>query len=409
MAAYAIKLPDIGEGTAEAELVEWTVKIGDEVAEDDIVAAVMTDKATIEIPSSVSGKVVWLGAAVGDKIAVGSDLLRLDVRENAQTSSRAMPVEDAPSHERADSQSATPASLPAKDVSPSLHPGGRPLAAPVVRRIAREQGIDLKSVRGSGPAGRILRSDLEAILAKPQERKQTDRPPTEVKVVGLRRVISERMAAAVHQAAHFSYVEEIDVEKLEDLRAALNARDGGGKLRLTILPFVLRAVSVAIREFPQMNAHFEAERGVLVQHAAFHAGIATQTSNGLMVPVLRNADRMSLEESATEIARLASAARDGTARRDELTGSTLTVTSLGSLGGLVTTPVLNLPEVAIIGINKIAVRPVWMGASFEPHRVMNLSSSFDHRVIDGHDAASFVRRLKGLLEEPAMMFIEAAH
>lgn len=409
MAAYAIKLPDIGEGTAEAELVEWTVKIGDEVAEDDIVAAVMTDKATIEIPSSVSGKVVWLGAAVGDKIAVGSDLLRLDVRENAQTSSRAMPVDASPSLGRADSQSVTPASLPAKDVSPSLHPGGRPLAAPVVRRIAREQGIDLKSVRGSGPAGRILRSDLEAILAKPQERKQTDRPPTEVKVVGLRRVISERMAAAVHQAAHFSYVEEIDVEKLEDLRAALNARDGGGKLRLTILPFVLRAVSVAIREFPQMNAHFEAERGVLVQHAAFHAGIATQTSNGLMVPVLRNADRMSLEESATEIARLASAARDGTARRDELTGSTLTVTSLGSLGGLVTTPVLNLPEVAIIGINKIAVRPVWMGASFEPHRVMNLSSSFDHRVIDGHDAASFVRRLKGLLEEPAMMFIEAAH
>lgn len=403
MGTYAIKLPDIGEGTAEAELVEWSVKVGDEVAEDEIVAAVMTDKATIEIPSSSAGKVVWLGAAVGDKIAVGSDLLRLEVRGTAGG------LDDV-----AVNAAATPAPPRAEDVSPPndarpstghADTGARPLAAPVVRRLAREAGIDLRSVKGSGPAGRILRSDLAALMERPRESPRPERPVEEVKIAGLRRVISERMAASVHQAAHFSYVEEVEVEKLEDLRAALNLRNGDAGPRLTFLPFLLKAISVAIVDFPQMNAHFHADRGIVARHGAFHAGIATQTPEGLMVPVLRNADRMTLYETANGIARLAAAARQGTAKRDELNGSTLTVTSLGALGGLVTTPVLNLPEVAIIGVNKIVVRPVWNASRFQPVRVMNLSSSFDHRVVDGHDAASFVQLIKSLLEEPATMFI----
>jgi 2-oxoisovalerate dehydrogenase E2 component (dihydrolipoyl transacylase) len=405
---YAIKLPDIGEGTAEAELVEWSVKVGDEVAEDEIVAAVMTDKATIEIPSSSAGKVVWLGAAVGDKIAVGSDLLRLEVR--GPTGDQDVAIAAASTAMSA--TQVTESILRPDDASlPAEHPGPRlrPLAAPVVRRTAREAGIDLKTVKGSGPAGRILRSDLAAVMERPQAKPRPERPTEEVKIAGLRRIISERMAASVHQAAHFSYVEEVEVDKLEDLRAALNARNGDAGPRLTLLPFLLKAISVAIDEFPQMNAHFHADRGVVARHGAFHAGIATQTPEGLMVPVLRNAERMNLYEMANEIARLAAAARQGTAKRDELTGSTLTITSLGTLGGLVTTPVLNLPEVAIVGVNKISVRPVWDGARFQPVQMMNLSSSFDHRVIDGHDAASFVQRIKSLLEEPATMFIGSPH
>lgn len=404
MGTYAIKLPDIGEGTAEAELVEWTVKVGDEVAEDDIVAAVMTDKATIEIPSTNTGKVVWLGAAVGDKIAVGSDLLRLEVRGladgQAATASATVPTPAQPA-----SQDNSRSEIRSVATHPEIR---RPLAAPVVRRLAREAGIDLKTVKGSGPAGRIVRADLTAMMAQPQEKPRPERPSDEVKITGLRRIISERMAASVHQAAHFSYVEEVEVEKVEDLRAALNLRNGDPGPRLTLLPFVLKAIAVAIEEFPEMNAHFHADRGLVARHGAFHAGIATQTSEGLMVPVLRNAERMTLYEMAKEIARLAAAAREGTAKRDELAGSTLTVTSLGALGGLVTTPVLNLPEVAIIGVNKVAVRPVWNGSAFQPARMMNLSSSFDHRVVDGHAAASFVQRIKSLLEEPATMFIGPA-
>ena len=408
MGTYAIKLPDIGEGTAEAELVEWAVKVGDEVAEDDIVAAVMTDKATIEIPSSSAGKVVWLGAAVGDKVAVGSDLLRLEVRGtvHGEEAATAAVSNVAPARQGRESISAPSSARPRAEPADNSK---RPLAAPVVRRIAREAGIDLKTVRGSGPAGRILRSDLEALMGRPQEKPRPQRPIDEVKIVGLRRAIAERMAASVHQAAHFSYVEEVQVEKLEDLRATLNLRNSNSGPRLTLLPFLLKAISVAIEEFPQMNAHFYADRGVVASHAAFHAGIATQTPDGLMVPVLRNADRMTLYQMASESARLSAAARQGTAKRDELVGSTFTITSLGALGGLTTTPVLNLPEVAIIGVNKIVVRPVWNGSSFQPVRVMNLSSSFDHRVVDGYDAASFVQRIKSLLEEPATMFIGPLH
>jgi 2-oxoisovalerate dehydrogenase E2 component (dihydrolipoyl transacylase) len=283
MGTYAIKLPDIGEGTAEAELVEWSVKVGDEVAEDEIVAAVMTDKATIEIPSSSAGKVVWLGAAVGDKIAVGGDLLRLEVRGPAgdqDVATAAASTATSVTHVTESILRPDDGPLPAEHPEPRL----RPLAAPVVRRIAREAGIDLKTTKGSGPAGRILRSDLAAVMERPQEKPRPERPTEEVKIAGLRRIISERMAASVHQAAHFSYVEEVEVEKLEDLRAGLNARNGDFGSRLTLLPFLLRAISVAIDEFPQMNAHFHADRGSLRVTAHFMQALPRRPLKGSWSP-----------------------------------------------------------------------------------------------------------------------------
>jgi 2-oxoisovalerate dehydrogenase E2 component (dihydrolipoyl transacylase) len=425
MAIRIIKLPDVGEGVAEAELVEWHVKPGDLIREDQILAAVMTDKATVEIPSPVDGKVLSLGAEIGVAVAVGSELIRIEVAGGAE----AVPEEAAPAAPppativaEAPALSQVPAPPPAKapptPLRANLQPAGppralgeKPLASPAVRQRARDAGVDLRQVRGTGPAGRIQHDDLDAFLRggtapAPVTGRTANTAVEEIKIIGLRRRIAQKMAEAKRRIAHFSYVEEVDVTALEELRATLNTGAGPGKPKLTILPFLMQAVVRAIADFPQMNALYDDEAEIVQRFGGVHLGVATQTPNGLMVPVVRHAEARSLWECAAEVKRLADAARDNSASREELSGSTITITSLGALGGIVSTPVINRPEVAIIGVNKIAIRPVWQEGGFVPRKIMNLSSSFDHRVIDGYDAASFIQRIKGLIEAPATIFIE---
>jgi len=421
MGIHSIRVPDIGEGIAETEVAEWLVALGQQVREDDPLAALMTDKATVEVPSPVSGKVIWLGAAEGDIVAVGAELIRLEVdgpgnwtgEEDAAPVAPVAPAEEAPV--QAAPKAAAPSSVaPEQPVASSASPvaplrpeGERPLAPPSVRARARDAGVDLRLVRGSGPAGRITQDDLSAYIASggipAPAGARPDESVEEIRVIGLRRRISERMETA-NRIPHITIVEEVDATALEDLRGRMNA-EGGPKL--TVLPFLVRAMVRALREQPMLNAHYDAEAGVIRRFGGVHVGIATQTDAGLMVPVLRHAEALTLREAGAEIARLAEAARDGTARREELTGSTITITSLGALGAIATTPILNAPEVAIVGVNRMAVRPHWNGTAFEPRRMMNISCSFDHRVIDGWDAAVFVQRLKTLLETPALIFVEA--
>jgi 2-oxoisovalerate dehydrogenase E2 component (dihydrolipoyl transacylase) len=438
MAEHVIRLPDVGEGVAEAELVEWHVKVGDLVREDAPLAAVMTDKATVEIPSPVAGEIVWLGAKIGDVVAVGSDLVRLKVPGdgNGPTNEQALPQANA--HVAKGPEAALTAKprmggwqeptkaesgLPVSAAKPRTAQrrqvfhgaprpeGEKPVAAPAVRLRAREAGVELRQVPGTGPAGRITHQDLDAFFSHPtgtgrtsilQARSSVD----DVKVTGLRRRVAERMALSSSRIPHITYVEEVDVTALEELRETLNKRKRKDQPRLTLLPFLMRAMVRAVADQPRLNALFDDEEGIIHQHASVHIGIATQTPAGLMVPVVRHAEAMDLWDCAAEIARLAEAARVGTATREELGGSTITITSLGAMGGLVTTPIINHPEVAIIGVNKIAVRPKWDGSTFIPRKMMNLSSSFDHRVIDGWDAATFVQRIKALLETPALIFME---
>ena len=435
MGLYAIKLPDIGEGVAEAEIVEWRVGIGDLVKQDDVVAAVMTDKATVEIPSVASGTVVWRGGEVGDKLAVGSDLLRLEVADEGNVADHktlrsgpvSMPVATTDALEGGSRPPSAPARAPeltrpsaasraaltigTEATHQTAIGGNKPLAAPSVRKKARDAGIDLGNVAGSGPAGRITHDDLDAFIA---HRRSIHAAPNakrctwikEVKIVGLRRKIAERMSFANAHIPHITIIEEVDLTNLEELRDELNAVRKRAHVKLTPLPFLMRAIVVAVREQPGFNAHFNDEAGIITQFGAVHIGIATQTPSGLMVPVVRHAEANTLWDNASEVARLAEAARNTAADRSELTGSTITITSLGPLGAIATTPIINHPEVAIIGINKMAIRPVWDGRQFVPRKMMNLSSSFDHRVIDGYDAAVFVQKLKTLLEKPAMLFVE---
>ncbi|MBR0725998.1 dihydrolipoamide acetyltransferase family protein [Bradyrhizobium manausense] len=424
MAERVVRLPDVGEGIAEAELVEWHVKVGDVVREDAVLGAVMTDKATVEIPSPADGRVIWLAGSVGDILAIGSDFVRLEVDgKSAQATEAATPPSSAASAlaqkpDVAASASRMAASEPPNmlksqpPAAPAHHAGDRPLAAPAVRLRAREAGSDLRQIRGTGPAGRITHDDLDAHLAR--GRTGTTAAPyptqaavTDIKIVGLRRKIAEKMSVASSRIPHITYVEEVDVTALEDLRAKLNGQKQPGKPKLTMLPFLMRAMVRAIAEQQHLNAHFDDEAGIVHQHAGVHIGIATQTPAGLVVPVVHHAEARDLWSCAAEVARLAEAARNGSATRDELTGSTITITSLGALGGLATTPIINHPEVAIVGVNRIAIRPHWNGAAFVPRQMMNLSSSFDHRVIDGFDAAQFVQRIKTQLETPAMIFIDA--
>jgi len=422
MAERVVRLPDVGEGIAEAELVEWHVKVGDVVREDAVLGAVMTDKATVEIPSPTDGRVTWLAGNVGDLLAIGSDFVRLEVdgrSEPATEAAKPAPAATAAA-KRADhgaSPPRTPASEPPAQnsqlsASPLRDPVERPLAAPAVRLRAREAGVDLRQIRGTGPAGRITHDDLDAYLARGRTGATAAAHPartavTDIKIVGLRRKIAEKMSIANSRIPHITYIEEIDVTALEDLRAKLNSQRRPDRPKLTLLPFLMRAMVRAIAELPHFNAHFDDEVGVLHQHAGVHMGVAAQTPAGLVVPVVRHAEARDLWDCATEVARLAEAARNGNATRGELTGSTITITSLGALGGLATTPIINHPEVAIVGVNRIAVRPHWDGTAFVPRQMMNLSSSFDHRVIDGFDAAQFVQRIKLLLETPAMIFIDS--
>ena len=427
MGTRIVKLPDVGEGVAEAEIVEWHVEVGQSVLEDQILAAVMTDKATVEIPSPVAGKVLALGGEVGTTLAVGSELVRLEVAGEGNAEVAAAPREAAPpAHPPAERlttppPAAKPPPTPVETATPvargSLGPprpaGEKPIASPAVRRRAREAGIDMRQVRGSGPAGRITHDDLDAFLksgpqAGPSGGGRVARTEVEtVKVIGLRRRIAQKMAESKRRIAHFSYVEEVDVTALEELRATLNAEERPDRPRLTLIPFLMQALVKAVVDFPEMNALYDDEAETIERHAGVHIGIATQTPQGLMVPVARHCEARGLWDCAAEVRRLAEAARNGQATRAELLGSTITITSLGPLGGIVTTPVLNRPEVAIIGVNRQVVRPVWQGAEFVPRTMMNLSSSFDHRVIDGYNAAQFVQRIKGLLEAPATIFIEA--
>ena len=420
MSEFTIKMPDVGEGVAEAEVVEWHVKPGDPVREDMIVAAVMTDKATVEIPSPVTGTVKWLGAEVGDTVAVKAPLLIITVdgdaaAEEAEAISIPEPVEDAPI-----TAVAPPAPEPRPPAPSESRPRKpiltetpvRPLASPAIRRRAQDAGIDLRQVPATGPAGRITHDDLDQFIARGSEAKTTPAGPArktateEIKLTGLRRRIAERMRLAASRIPHITYVEEVDVTDLEDLRVTMNAGRKPEQPKLTILPFLMRALIKTVGEQPAVNATFDDDAGIITHYSAVHIGIATQTPNGLTVPVVKHAEARSIWDCATELQRLADAARNGTAAREELSGSTITISSLGALGGIVSTPIINHPEVAIVGVNKIVTRPVWDGSQFIPRKMMNLSSSFDHRIIDGWDAAIFVQRVKTLLEKPALIFIE---
>ncbi len=416
MGEYVIKLPDVGEGVAEAEIVEWHVKPGDVVREDTVLAAVMTDKATVEIPSPVAGTVTWLAGEIGDSIAVKAPLVRIALEGETVEPQPVEAKRPEPAVEPPPVVAARPA--PAEKPVASRaepEPAAKPLASPAVRLRAREAGIDLRQVPGSGPAGRISHEDIDAFMARgPQLARAPGLARNEsvedIKVVGLRRKIAEKMALAKSRIPHITYVEEVDVTALEELRAALNKDKRGGKggerPKLTLLPFLMRAMVKAIAEQPQLNALFDDEAGIVHQHGGVHIGIAAQTPSGLVVPVVRHAEARDLWDCAAEVNRLAEAAKSGTATREELSGSTITITSLGAMGGVATTPVINHPEVAIIGVNKMMVRPVWDGSQFIPRKMMNLSSSFDHRVIDGWDAAVFIQRIKALLETPALIFVD---
>ncbi|KWN72062.1 dihydrolipoamide acetyltransferase family protein [Burkholderia ubonensis] len=432
MGIHVIKMPDIGEGIAEVELVAWHVEIGQTIKEDQPLADVMTDKAAVEIPSPVSGKVLALGGRIGEMMAVGSELIRLevegdgnlkpgaDVREAAEVAAAAVaaptlaaapyadaahPASRAPAEPRRAEHAAPPRAARA--------PGERPLASPAVRQRAWDMGIELRYVRGTGEAGRILHADLDAYArtgsragAQPARGYDERTDETEVPVIGLRRAIARKMQEAKRRIPHFSYVEEIDVTELETLRAELNRRYGDARGRLTPLPLLIRAMVIALRDFPQINARFDDEAGVVTRHGAVHMGVATQTDAGLTVPVLRHAEARDVWSISAEIARLAEAVRTNRAQRDELTGSTITISSLGPLGGIVSTPVINHPEVGIVGVNRIVERPMFRDGAVVARKLMNLSSSFDHRVVDGMDAAEFIQAVRALLERPALLFVE---
>jgi 2-oxoisovalerate dehydrogenase E2 component (dihydrolipoyl transacylase) len=423
MGARSIRLPDVGEGVAEAEIAEWHVKVGDLVKEDQVVCAVMTDKATVEIPTPVAGSVLYLGGEVGDVLAVGSELFRIDApglpdqpppAPRKATVAKPEPTQAPPAKEAlpAPREPAPVPRAPAPQAGPPRAVGERPLASPAVRLRARDAGVDLRQVRGSGPAGRITHDDLTVFLEAPPTQPTQGRAPNQavetIKVVGLRRRIAQNMAESKRRVAHFSYVEEVDVTALEDTRAALNASADEQRPRLTMLPFLMLGIVKAVAEFPQINAHYDDEEDVIRRFGAVHLGVATQTPAGLTVPVVRHAETLGLFEAAREMKRVTEAARAGLGAREEMSGSTITLTSLGALGGIVSTPVVNRPEVAIVGVNKIAVKPVWRDGAFAPRKTMNLSSSFDHRVVDGFDAASFIQRLRALLEQPALLFVEGA-
>ena len=387
MSRFVFKLPDVGEGVAEAEIVEWKIKVGDRVEEDQPLVDVMTDKATVEITAPVSGVVAELHGEVGSLRPVGSPLIEFETGETKAAAPKTQ----------------TPKAEAAKAPAKTAEPSAKTLAAPAVRKEAADLGVDLAAVKGSGPEGRVTHQDLKP-AAKAAVSTASDDGITEVKVIGMRRRIAEQMRQAKTRIPHFSYVEEVDVTELEALRAHLNATRKEGQPKLTLLPFLIAALTRTLPDFPQVNARFDDDAGIVRRYRAVHVGIAAQTEAGLMVPVLRHAELKGLWETAAEIARLASGARDGKLHSEELSGSTITLTSLGPMGGVAHTPVVNWPEVAIIGPNKVAERPVVRDGQIVIRKMMNLSSSFDHRVVDGWDAASFIQAIKALLEHPGAIF-----
>ena len=421
MSQFVFKMPDLGEGTVEAEIIAWHTAPGATVAEDQIIVEVMTDKAAVEVPAPVSGKVISVTGNPGDKVAVGSPLIVFDVGapvsagakafDAPKGAARAMPVNaqrtaaPPPAPTAAPPTAAPPTAAPptAATATPTGSPTGRIMTSPANRRRASEAGIDLHAVVGSGPGGRIVREDLASAASAPSG--DVSAETSEIKVIGVRRLIAERMSEAKRNIPHFAYVEEVDVTELEALRQHLNSKNGRGEPSLTYLPLVIAALVRTLNSFPQCNVLYDAARGVLVRHRAVHVGVATQTPDGLKVPVVRHAERLTLAALAAEIRRVTERARANKASRDELVGSTITVTSLGKLGGIASTPIINAPEVAIIGLNKAVERPVVHQGAVAVRRIMNLSSSFDHRFVDGYDAAAMIQALKELLEHPAMIFI----
>lgn len=475
MGQYTFKLPDVGEGTAEAEIVAWHVRVGDMVQEDAPLVDVMTDKATVEMTSPVSGKIISLHGEPGDMAPVGGAIAIFETQAEGEEPAPPPAKSDEAKTPAAEGLTATPAkaeppqapptSAPkpkikapagatwsedqvqaamqsgapqAKPVPVAAMPGAKPApkpaapsqavarpeprdaavkewsqaqASPAVRARAQKLGIDLGQVRGSGPDGRITHEDLDAVLVPVAGARQSTALAQKngvepVKVIGLRRKIAEKMQDAKRRIPHFAYVEEADLTELEELRAHLNATKRNDQPKLTLLPFLMRSLVLALPDFPQINARFDDEQGVVYRHDNVDIGIATQTDNGLVVPVVRHAEARDVWDAATEVSRLAAAVRSNTATKDDLSGSTITITSLGALGGIVTTPVINHPEVAIIGVNKLVERPVVKNGQIVVRKMMNLSSSFDHRVVDGYDAAAFIQRVKGLLEHPAALFID---
>jgi len=426
MTRYVFKMPDLGEGTVEAEVVAWHIKVGDVVQEDQVMAEVMTDKAAVEVPAPVSGKVVTINGQPGDMVRVGSELVVFetaaadddDVAPAPSPASHA--TSPAPAEEVQNPEPAPRATLPApaEEVrGEAAEVSGRVKASPATRRKAREAGIDLRQVPGSGPSGRIMPKDFVAAMsgaaptgknggsaAAPSLLRQRS-GADEIKVIGVRRVIAQRMTDAARTIPHFSYVEEVDVTELESLRTHLNSKAPKGTPALTYLPFLAAALARVLEEFPQCNAHYDAERNVLIRHHPVHLGVATQTPDGLKVPVVRHAEARALWDLSDEIRRVSDAAKGGKASREELSGSTITITSLGRMGGIVSTPIINAPEMGIIGVNKAIDRPVVLDGAIAIRRIMNLSSSFDHRFVDGYDAAAMILALKDLLEHPATIFI----
>jgi len=472
MGQFVFKLPDVGEGTAEAEIVAWHVRVGDVVQEDAPLVDVMTDKATVEMTSPVAGRIVSLHGEPGDMAPVGGPIAVFEVEGEdvgASTASETPALRangpTAAKSPEADGLTATPAKADPPQAAPkprlrapagatwseaelqaAMQSGARPVpaaamppaaapkpsqavaraqareptvrehgpaqASPAVRARAQKLGVDLSQIRSSGPGGRVTHEDLDAVLVPATGARRgggalAERNGVEpVKVIGLRRKIAEKMQDAKRRIPHFAYVEECDLTELEELRAHLNATRRSDQPKLTLLPFLMRALVLALPDFPQINARFDDDQGVVYRHDNVDIGIATQTDNGLIVPVVRHVEARDVWSCAEEVARLAAAVRDNSAGKDELSGSTITITSLGALGGIVTTPVINHPEVAIVGVNKLVERPVVKNGAIVVRKMMNLSSSFDHRVVDGYDAAALIQRVKGMLEHPAALFIE---
>ncbi|TDK33198.1 dihydrolipoamide acetyltransferase family protein [Luteimonas terrae] len=446
MGHHVIKMPDIGEGIAEVEVIAWKVEVGGTVAEDQVVAEVMTDKAMVEIPSPVAGTVVSLGGKPGEMMAVGSELIRLEVEgagnlkagaaePEPAAAKPAEPKAEAPKVEApkpAPAAEPTPAAAPAKSAAPApaakseargaitnsvLAAGEQPLASPAVRRRAWDMGIELRYVPATGPGGRILQADLDAYAEAGGKAQASGGSASgggyarrtgeqQIQIMGLRRKIAQKMQQSWSNIPHITYVEEIDVTEVEVLRAKLNERWGKTRGKLTLLPLLARAVILAARDFPQMNARFDDEANIVTRYEGVQLGIATQSAVGLSVPVIAHAESLDLWQTAGEIARLAAAVRDGKATREELSGSTITISSLGPVGGIVTTPIINHPEVAIVGVNRIIERPMFKDGQVVARKLMNLSSSFDHRIVDGMDAAEFVQAIRRRIETPALLFVE---
>jgi 2-oxoisovalerate dehydrogenase E2 component (dihydrolipoyl transacylase) len=449
MARFVFKMPDLGEGTVSAEVLKWYVAPGDTVAEDQVIAEVMTEKAAIEVPSPVSGRVVSVTGEPGAMVAVGSELIVFETEAEGDAPAAAAPSAaevartEAPAQKPTAVQADGPARaavepaersagsagavapaasspMPTRATAPAATAAraGRIMASPATRRRAKEAGLDLGQVAGSGPGGRITRGDLDVAIREAVSSPVPGTAPpapasglarsgvTEVKVIGLRRVIAQRMTETKRNIPHFAYVEEVDVTELEALRQHLNGKRPAGQGSLTYLPFIGLALARVLEEFPQCNAHYDAERNVILRHAAVHLGIATQSPDGLKVPVVRNAEAHGLWSLAAAIRDVSERAKTNRSPREELQGSTITITSLGKLGGIVSTPVINAPEVAIVGVNKAVERPVVAGGAITIRRMMNLSSSFDHRFVDGYDAAAMIQALKERLEHPATIFMQ---